>query len=95
VLPHERCVCGIATVVAAAVPDVVNAGFPAALVADVVDWRGRVASPAIRRWLMSDAPVYVARPGAGCVPRNLMAKLNVSTRGHAAVNALKNGLVTP
>jgi DNA-binding NarL/FixJ family response regulator len=26
--------------------------------------------------------------------RNFMAKLNVSTRGHAAAMAMKNGLVT-
>jgi DNA-binding CsgD family transcriptional regulator len=58
VLPHERFVCGIATVAPVAVLDVVNAGFPTAFVADVVDRRGRIASPVIRRWLMSDAPVY-------------------------------------
>ena len=58
VLPHERFVCGIATVAPVAVLDVVNAGFPTAFVTDVVDGRGRIASPVIRRWLMSDAPVY-------------------------------------
>jgi len=58
VLPHERFVCGIATVVPVVVLDVVNADFPAALIADVADRRGRIASPVIRRWLMSDAPVY-------------------------------------
>jgi len=58
VLPHERFVCGIATVAPVAVLDVVNAGFPAALIVDVADRRGRIASPVIRRWLMSDAPVY-------------------------------------
>jgi len=58
VLPHERFVCAIATVAPVAVLDVVNAGFPTAFVTDVVDRRGRIASPVIRRWLMSDAPVY-------------------------------------
>jgi DNA-binding CsgD family transcriptional regulator len=58
VLPHERCVCGIATVAPGAVLDVVNAGFPTAFVTDVVDGRGRISSPVIRRWLMGDAPVY-------------------------------------
>jgi DNA-binding CsgD family transcriptional regulator len=58
VLPHERFVCGIATVVPAAVLDVVNAGFPPTFVTDVIDERGRIASPVIRRWLKSAAPVY-------------------------------------
>jgi hypothetical protein len=57
VLPHERFVASIATVAPVAVLDVINAGFPAALIADVVDRCGRIAGPAIRRRLMSDAPV--------------------------------------
>ena len=61
VLPHERFVCGIATVAPVAVLDVVNAGFPTAFVTGIVDQGGRIASPVIRRWLMSDAPVISTR----------------------------------
>ena len=56
-LPHERFVCGIATVAPVAVLDVVDAGFPSGFVDGIVDGRGRIASPVIRRWLMDDAPV--------------------------------------
>jgi DNA-binding CsgD family transcriptional regulator len=58
VLPHERFVCGIATVAPVAVLDVVNAGFPRMFVDGIVDGRGRIASPVVRRWLAHDAPVY-------------------------------------
>lgn len=58
ILPHERFVCGIATVAPVAVLDVVNAGFPCEFVDGIVDRRGRIASPVIRHWLMHDAPVY-------------------------------------
>jgi DNA-binding CsgD family transcriptional regulator len=58
ILPHERFVCGIATVAPVAVLDVVNAGLPDVFVDGIVDRRGRIASPVIRHWLMQDTPVY-------------------------------------
>jgi DNA-binding CsgD family transcriptional regulator len=58
ILPHERFVCGIATVAPVAVLDVVDGGFPEVFVDGIVDRRGRIASPVIRHWLMGDAPVY-------------------------------------
>jgi DNA-binding CsgD family transcriptional regulator len=58
ILPHERFVCGIATVVPLAVLDCVNVGFPVTFMDNIIDKNGRVESPLIRRWLADDAPVY-------------------------------------
>lgn len=58
IMPHERFLCGIASVVPLAVLDSVNAGFPDRFVDDCIDSEGRITSPLVRQWLTQDAPVY-------------------------------------
>ncbi|PQO97258.1 hypothetical protein C5614_13940 [Massilia phosphatilytica] len=92
VLPHERFVCGIATVAPVAVLDVVNAGFPDAFVGGIVDQRGRIASPVIRHWLMNDAPVYFDETaGAAFVEPEDGAWL-ASFRQHGMRNVIADGV---
>ena len=65
IIPHERFLCGIASVVPLAVLDSINLGFPAPFIDDVIDSHGRITSPLIRQWLTQDTPVYFDER---CVP---------------------------
>ena len=65
IIPHERFLCGIASVVPLAVLDSINLGFPAPFIDDVIDSNGRITSPLIRQWLTQDTPVYFDER---CVP---------------------------
>lgn len=58
IMPHERFVCGIASVAPLALLDAINAGFPPVFLANCIDSKGRIGSPMIRQWLTHDAPVY-------------------------------------
>lgn len=92
VLPHERFVCGIATVAPVAVLDVVNAGFATEFVDGIVDRRGRIASPVIRHWLMSDAPVYFDEPSCGALVGPDDGAWLASFRRHGMRNMIAHGV---
>jgi DNA-binding CsgD family transcriptional regulator len=92
VLPHERFVCGIATVAPVALLDVVNAGFPTTFVTGVVDRRGRIASPVIRRWLMSDAPVYFDETLCTDFVEEGDARWLIDFRQHGLRNLMAHGI---
>jgi DNA-binding CsgD family transcriptional regulator len=59
-IPHERFICGIATVKSTTVTQVINVGFPAGYVNQQVGRDGSVRSPLIRYWLSQKvhAPVH-------------------------------------
>ncbi len=92
ILPHERFVCGIATVAPVAVLDVVDAGFPKVFVDGIVDRRGRIASPVIRHWLMNDAPVYFDEAGGDAVVEPEDGAWLASFRQHGMRNMLAHGV---
>jgi DNA-binding CsgD family transcriptional regulator len=58
ILPHERFLCGIASVAPLTVLDSVNAGVPATFIDDCIDSEQHIRSPLIRKWLTEDSPVY-------------------------------------
>lgn len=92
ILPHERFVCGIATVAPLAVLDVIDAGFPDVFVDGIVDGRGRIASPVIRHWLMHDAPVYVDEGMCHSVAEPEDAAWLAAFRQHGMRNMLAHGV---
>ena len=92
VLPHERFVCGIATVAPVAVLDVVDAGFPQVFVDDIVDRRGRIGSPVIRHWLMHDAPVHFDEAGCAAFVEPDDAEWLAAFRQHGMRNMLAHGV---
>ena len=92
VLPHERFVCGIATVAPVAVLDVVNADFPGVFVDGIVDGRGRIASPVIRRWLMDDTPVYFDEAARAAFVEPDDAGWLASFRRHGMRNLMAHGV---
>lgn len=92
VLPHERFVCGIATVAPVAVLDVVDAGFPQVFIDDIVDRRGRIASPVIRHWLMHDAPVHFDEAACAAFVEPDDAEWLAAFRRHGMRNMLAHGV---
>jgi DNA-binding CsgD family transcriptional regulator len=92
ILPHERFVCGIATVAPVAVLDVVNAGFPDVFVDGIVDRGGRIASPVIRHWLMHDTPVYFDEAACAAFVEPEDAGWLASFRQHGMRNMIAHGV---
>lgn len=58
IMPHERFLCGIASVTPVALLDSINMGFPDDYIKDCISEDGKIRSPMIRYWLEQDAPVF-------------------------------------
>jgi transcriptional regulator EpsA len=58
IVPHERFLCGIASITPMTILDSINVGFPDVFISNCIDSDEHINSPLIRHWLEQNVPVF-------------------------------------